>query len=336
MQPANTTFRPKPIDRQVMVITGASSGIGLATAIKAAAEGARVVLAARDDEELAGIAEHIRARGGKAEHLAIDVADPEAVERLAERAMEVFGRIDTWVNNAGISIYGRLTQTPLAEKRRLFDVDFWGVVHGCRAALPRLRAAGGTIINIGSVASERAVPLQGIYSAAKHAVKAYTDALRMELEAEGAPVVVTLLKPTSVATPITAHAANHLGVQPRLTGPLYSPEVVADAIVACAQRPHRDLFVGGAGRAFSLLETFAPRLADLYMERRLMARQRSARPPRGRDSLYAPSGDEGHARGLHSGRVRSSSAYTRFALHPVSTAIAALAALVAIAIAAFH
>jgi short-subunit dehydrogenase len=336
MVPSNTTFRPKPLARQVMVITGASSGIGLATAIKAAAGGARLVLVARDEAELANVEADLRARGGKAIHIAADVADADALERVAERAVEAFGRIDTWINNAGVSIYGKLTEATLAEKRRLFDVNFWGVIHGCRAALPHLRAAGGTIINLGSVVSERVIPLQGMYCASKHAVKAYTDALRMELEEEGAPIVVTLVKPASIDTPFTAHAANHMDVRPRLPGPVYAPEVVADAILDCATHPHRDVFVGGAARAFSLMETFAPRLADLYMERTMFAQQRTQEPPSGHESLFAPNGDEGHARGGHRGHVARSSVYTRLALHPLATALAALLMLLVAGAAIFH
>ncbi len=329
-------FQPKAIDHQVIVITGASSGIGLATALKAAAAGAKVVLASRDDRELAGVVADIRSRGGKAVHFAADVADPDQVLAIAEHAISAYGRIDTWVNNAGLAIYGTLSQIPLAEKRRLFDVNFWGVVHGCRAAVPHLRASGGTIINIGSVLSERVIPLQGIYAASKHAVKAYTDGLRMELEAEGSPIVVTLVKPSSIDTPFTAHARNHLDVHPRFPGPVYAPDVVADTILACAVHPHRDIFVGGAARAFSLMETFMPRLADRMMERTMYSAQRSSEPPHGVDSLYEPHGDEGHTRGSHRGHVATSSVYTRAALHPaLGWSAAAAAVLLVVGLAAF-
>jgi short-subunit dehydrogenase len=286
------------------------------------------VLCSRNAEELANIGAELRGHGAQVEWYGADVADGNEMLRLAEVAIHAFGRIDSWINNAGVSIYGKLAGIPLAEKRRLFDVNFWGVVHGCRAALPHLRAAGGTIINLGSVVSERVIPLQGIYCASKHAVKAYTDALRMELESEGAPIVVTLIKPASIDTPFTAHAANHMDVQPRLPGPVYAPEVVADAILNCATHAHRDVFVGGSARAFTLMETFAPRLADLYMERTMFRQQRSGLPPRGHDSLFAPGGDEGHASGGHRGHVARSSVYTRLALHPLATTLLAAAVVV--------
>src|SRR5690348_15497520 len=193
-------FIPKSLKDQVIVITGASSGIDLATAREAARRGAKVVLASRNAEELRQITDEIRAAGGSAISVAADVAEPDAVERIGESAAREFGGVDTWVNNAGVSIYGKLTDIPLADKRRLLDVNFWGVVNGCRTAVRLMRDHGGTIINVGSEVSDRAIPLQGIYSASKHAVKGYTDALRMELEHEELPIFVTLVKPSAIDT----------------------------------------------------------------------------------------------------------------------------------------
>src|SRR5918993_909993 len=191
----------KPLDEQVIVITGASSGIGLVTAKAAAERGARVVLAARNERALRRAVEEIEADGGDAVYVVADVAEADDVEKIAKVAVREYGRVDTWVNNASTSIYGRVWEVPLEDKRRLFDVNFWGVVHGCRVALPHLKQRGGTIVNVGSVVSDRAVPLLGIYSASKHAVKGYTDALRMELEEDGAPIYVSLVKPASINTP---------------------------------------------------------------------------------------------------------------------------------------
>ena len=205
----------KPLAEQAMVVTGASSGIGLATARLAARRGARVVLAARSEKALEDICSEIRVTGGQATSIAADVSDREAVERIAEHAISTMGRIDTWVNNAGISIYGRTEDISLEDMHRLFDVTFWGVVHGSLAALPRLRQQGGALINIGSVESEISLPLNGIYASAKHAVKAFTDALRMELEKEQAPISVTLVKPGSIDTPFFEHAKNYMDAAPK-------------------------------------------------------------------------------------------------------------------------
>jgi NADP-dependent 3-hydroxy acid dehydrogenase YdfG len=163
--------RPKALKDQVIVITGASSGIGLATARMAAKRGARVVMAARNETDLNNAAEEIRANGGRVVAVPTDVSDENAVDRLGEAALLEFGAIDTWVNNAGLSIYGKLSEVPLADKRKMFDINFWGVVHGCRTALKLMRDRGGVLINIGSEVSDVAIPLQGMYSASKHAVK---------------------------------------------------------------------------------------------------------------------------------------------------------------------
>ncbi len=151
----------KRLRDQTIVITGASSGIGLATARMAAVRGARVVLTSRNEEELRRATNEIRANGGKAIYAVANVAKPEELDRVATAAMAEFGRIDTWVNNAGVSIYGKLTEVPLADKKQLFETNFWGVVNGCRTAVRHLSRRGGTIINIGSIVSDRAIPLQG-------------------------------------------------------------------------------------------------------------------------------------------------------------------------------
>src|SRR5688572_28599779 len=176
------TLKLRRLREQVIVITGASSGIGLTTAEMAAEAGARVVLNSRSEMDLRAACDRISSRGGRATYVVGDVADADAMEMVANRAIAEFGGLDTWVNNAGIGMYGRSTEMSLADKRRLFDVNFWGVVHGCRTAVRYLRNRGGAIINIGSVASDRTIPLLGMYSASKHAVKGYTDGLRMELE----------------------------------------------------------------------------------------------------------------------------------------------------------
>ncbi|MGI9040687.1 MAG: SDR family NAD(P)-dependent oxidoreductase, partial [Gemmatimonadales bacterium] len=163
--------RLKKLGQQVVVITGASSGIGLATARMAAQRGARVVLSSRDDEDLQSAVADIRAKGGQAVCHVADVADIEQMQALAEAAHRDFGGFDTWINNAGVSMYGRIDEVKLNDARRLFETNYWGVVHGTLAALPHLQVHGGALINVGSVLSDTAYPLQGHYSASKHAVK---------------------------------------------------------------------------------------------------------------------------------------------------------------------
>ena len=318
----------KPIHQQVIVITGASSGIGLVTARKAAARGARLVLTARSQDALEQLTSELRNQGCEAIHAAGDVANPDDMLRVADAAIERFGGFDTWVNNAGISVYGRLDQVPLEDKRRVFDTNFWGVVHGCRAALRHLRSRGGALINIGSTLSDRAIPLQGIYCASKHAVKGYTDALRMELEDEGVPISVTLIKPSSIDTPYKEHAKNYLEVEPSNPPPVYAPQAVADAILHCASRPERDVFIGAGGKMLAWMGNVAPRLTDRYMERVMFSQQRSGNA-KDRDQhrgLYEPSGTL-EERGYYEGHVAESSVYTKAKLHPIATgAIVASAA----------
>lgn len=320
-------IRLKKLRDQVMVLTGASSGIGLVTARMAAQRGARLVLAARSEEELKRLAGEIETHGGEAIAVPADVSKQEDVERIASTAIERFGGFDTWVNDAGISIFGRLEEVKIEDERRLFETNFWGVVYGSLAAVRHLKQRGGALINLGSVVSNRAFPLQGMYSASKHAVKGFTDALRVELEDEEAPVSVTLIKPTSIATPFPRHAANYMPVEPTLPPPVYAPDLVAKGILYCAEHPERDFPIGGASKAMSMLESVAPRLMDKYQELTSFRQQKTSQPAtRDRQgSLYQPSHDLSE-RGEFPRRVRETSAYTQGRMHPVISGAAVLGA----------
>ncbi len=314
----------RDLREQVVVITGASSGIGLTTARMAAERGARLVLASRNEEALTKLTEEIRSAGGEATFVVADVGNEGDVNKIAAEALNRFGGFDTWVNNAGVSIYGKLEEVPIADMRQLFETNFWGVVYGSLAAARNLRSRGGAIINIGSTLSDRAIPIQGIYCASKHAVKGFTDALRMELESEEAQISVTLIKPSAIDTPYKEHAKNYLGVQPENPPPVYAPETVAEAILHCAQNPMRDVFVGAGGKALSVLGDLAPRLTDKYMEAVMIDMQLSDKPPNGnvRDGLYDSHDASLNERGHYEGHVAESSLYTKASLHPVLTGTA--------------
>jgi NAD(P)-dependent dehydrogenase (short-subunit alcohol dehydrogenase family) len=307
--------RLKRINEQVIVITGGSSGIGLATAQLAAHMGARLVLTSRDVADLQQAVDGIRSRGGAAMFVAADVADLEAMKRVAATAVREFGTIDTWVNNAGVSIYGRLQDVGLMDARRLFETNYWGVVHGTLAALPHLRVRGGALINVGSILSDTGYPLQGHYTASKHAVKGFTDSLRIELEAEGAPVSVTLIQPAAIDTPYPEHAKSYLGVAPTHQPPVYAPEVVARAILRSAEHPERNLPVGGGAKLLNTVERFAPRLGDRFKEVTSRTGQRTETPVREGDTLFGPRPGDARVRGHYEGRVMRSSAYTAARLY---------------------
>ena len=318
--------RQKPIDQQVVVITGGTSGIGLETARLAGRKGARVVIAARSAEGLRKASAELAQAGIAVATVEADVGKRDDVENIATVAIEWFGRIDTWVNNAGQTIYGRLDEVSEEDLRALMEVNFWGTVHGSLVAARHLRRTGGTIVNIGSIGSDFAFPLQGMYSASKHAIRGFTDALRMELEHDQAPITITLVKPASIDTPLPQRARNYMATEPDLPPPVYRPLEVARAIVSAATSSHRDMYVGGGGRLISALSTTAPRLFDLTATPVIMALQKRRESPRApRGTLHAVSDEEGHGRGSHPGFVNPISLYDRARDLPL-TAIAVAAA----------
>jgi short-subunit dehydrogenase len=287
----------KPLDQQVMVITGASSGIGLCTAIMAAEAGARLVLVARSLDVLDDLTRELNAAGAKAVAVAADVARRDELQRAAEAAVDNFGRIDTWVNNAGLSIYGRLDAVSEADSRRLFDVNFWGVVNGSLVALPHLRDHGGALINLGNEVSEAVIGLQGMYSASKHAVKGFTDALRVEVEdIDKAPVSITLIQPTAVDTPFPQHAKNYMEREPKLPTPMIDPERVAQAILEAATTGGRDVKVGAMAVLNTATARLMPALGDKFSARQTVRQQHPVSPQDPDGSLYRPSHD-GHIHG---------------------------------------
>jgi NAD(P)-dependent dehydrogenase (short-subunit alcohol dehydrogenase family) len=201
------------------------------------------------------------------------------------------------------------------DARRLFETNYWGVVHGTLVALPHLKARGGALINVGSILSVTGYPLQGHYSASKHAVKGFTDSLRLELEREGAPVSVTLIQPAAIDTPYPEHAKNYLGLAPTPQPPVYAPEVVARTILASAERPQRNVLVGGGAKVLDAIERLVPRLGDRFKEATAFAGQRTERPARGGDTLFGPRPGDARVRGRYQGHVRATSAYTQARLH---------------------
>lgn len=309
----------KPLERQVIVIIGATSGIGLVTTRQAARAGARLVLAARNRLALQDLAAELRGEGAEAVYVAVDVARDEDVRAIVDVV---------------VAIYGKVEDVAIEDQRRRFDTNYWGTVHGSRVACAHLREHGGKLINIGSALSDRAIPIQGVYSASKAAVMGFTDALRMELEEDGVPVSVTLIKPGAVDTPYQDHAASYLGVGPRNPPPVYDPEAVARAILHVATHHRREVVVGAGGKAIVLANTLAPRASDHVMERVMpwLKRTREPRPGIEKRSLYRPDRQELTERGGYPRTLRRS-VYTAAGRHKLRTAAAAFAAVGAGAVA---
>lgn len=305
----------KPIAEQVVVITGASSGIGRASALAFGAQGASVVLAARNREALEHVAAEIEASGGKAHVVVTDVSVWAQVERLAREAVERFGRIDTWLNNAAVNEHASVVDMTIEELDRIIQVNLMGQIYGVKAALgPMRRQRSGTIINMGSAASNRAVPLHSAYVASKHGIAGFTDSIRLDLKHEKMPINVTLIQPGFLDTPFFHNARAKLGGhQSRPIPPIYAPEVVAETILFAATHPRRNLVVGGQAAMAIFLEKLSPGLVDKLM----LARgagfrlQTESRPDDRYDNLFEPSRGVGSVRGTWGDEAIESSFYTR-------------------------
>jgi short-subunit dehydrogenase len=310
-----------PLHGQVVVITGASQGIGRETALQIASRGGSVVVAARNEEALRSLAEEIRRLGGQAEPVVADVAVYRDVERIGTRAIERFGRVDTWVNNAAVSIYATVEQLEPDEMERLVQVNLLGQMYGSKVAVELMKPRRqGTIVNVGSALSDRAIPLQSAYVASKHGIAGFSEALRLELMHERAGIDVVLILPSSTNTPLFAFARSKLGVQPMPVPPVYDPAVVAEAICHAAEHGGREIVVGGWGKLLTLGQWLSPSLVDRYMLQgdRMFKAQKTDRPDDRRDNLFEPSTGPGSTTGAFGADSKAVSLYTRFIeLHPI-------------------
>ena len=327
----------KPIEEQVVVVFGASSGIGRETALRFARRGAKVVAAARSREGLESLVDEIRREGGEAVSRTAEVADYEQVVEVANLAVEAFGRIDTWVHTAGVILYAPFEETEVEEFRRVLDVNLLGQIHGARAALPFLRREGrGALVHVSSIESMVSVPFQSAYAASKHGIKGFVDALRLELEHEGVPISVAEIMPGPINTPLFSKARTKLGYKPMPPPPMYQPGIVADAILYAAVHPVRHLVVGGTSKFLTVAQRVSPEVVDVALDVVGFHMQDTGEPKQtpAPDNLFEPLDGYNRVEGDFSHLARSTSLYTWTQTHPAATwalegAAAGLALLIA-------
>jgi NAD(P)-dependent dehydrogenase (short-subunit alcohol dehydrogenase family) len=287
----------KPIEQQVVAIVGASSGIGRETAIQFAKRRAKLVVSARSESGLASLVKEISQIGGEAIAVVADVSVFEQVQTIADKTIEHYGRLDTWVHTAATAIISPFEQVTPDEFKRVIDVNLMGQVYGAMVALPLLRREGrGALIHISSVEARRALPLQSSYAASKHAIEGFLDSLRVELQHEGVPISITNVMPSVINTPFYNKARTKLGVKPTGVPPYYQPSLVAEAILHVAEHPTRDIIVGDVGRALDLVQRISPELTDLLLNLITIEGQRTDTVKAASDSnnLFEPI--EGHDR----------------------------------------
>ncbi len=268
----------KPLNQQVAVVFGASSGIGRATALQMAQGGAKIVAAARSESALQSLVQEIERAGGTAIFVVADVTKLADIKAVADAAIEKFGRIDTWIHCAAAAMWAKFEDTTPQEYSQIIDVTLKGAAWGAMVALPHLKKQGGALIQVASVESLVGIPYQSAYGSAKHGMKAYLDVLRIELDHDDIPVSVTAIMPTGINTPFYNNARTKIGVKPVAPPPLYQPGIVAKAICAAAQKPIPEIIVGGGGWLFAVSKRFAPHLTDLFLRLTTFKLQKTDEP----------------------------------------------------------
>jgi NAD(P)-dependent dehydrogenase (short-subunit alcohol dehydrogenase family) len=309
--------RKKPLSQQVVVVAGGSYGLGRAIARAAADRGAKVVVGARTREALDAAVGEVEAAGSEGLAVEVDVARREDVERLVSESVERFGRVDSYVANAMVTVYAEAHRLADDELRRVFDVNFFGGVYGFWAALPELRKSRGTFVQIASALSYRAIPLQAAYCASKHALRAFFESARVEQEKERSGVDICVILPGAINTPQFDRARQKIGLQPQPVPPIYQPEPFAEAVVRCCERPTRELPVGWGSQKALWGQKLSPRTGDLVLLRTGWKAQHTQelKPQDSPDNLFEPMPGDPGAHGRFDDQARESTAWTWIRLH---------------------
>ena len=309
-------MRKKPLQEQVIVVTGASSGVGRAIARAAGRRGARVVVAARGEDGLRAAVEEVERAGSEALAVPTDVTDPAQNEELVRRALERFGRIDTFVANAIVTVYAEAEHLEPAELRRVVDVNFFGVAYAFWASLPALKETRGTFLHVSSALAYRGIPLQAAYCSSKAAARTFLESARVELQKHGTGVDVSLVLPGAINTPQFDRDRQKIGKQPQPVPPIYQPEPYADAVLHCAESPIRELPVSWGAQKLLWGQKLSPRTGDLILRRTGWKNQYTDEPkPVGSpDNLFETLPGDPGAHGRFDDRARGSTLWTRLRL----------------------
>jgi NAD(P)-dependent dehydrogenase (short-subunit alcohol dehydrogenase family) len=306
----------KSLGEQVVVVTGASSGLGRAIARLAGEWGAKVVVTARNVEALEACVAEVERAGSEALAVPGDVADREQVERVVSEAVERFGRIDTYVANAIVTVYAEAERLEPEELRRVWEVNFFGVVYGYWAALPHLRESKGTFLHVSSALAYRGIPLQAAYCSTKAGLRAFLESARVEEQKAGTGVAISLVLPGAINTPQFDRDRQKIGYQPQPVPPIYQPEPFAEATLHCAERPVRELPISWGAQKLLWGQKLSPRAGDWVLRRNGWKSQHTDEPKAldAPDNLFDTlSGDPG-AHGRFDDQARGSTIWTRLRL----------------------
>lgn len=315
------SIKLRPLHEQVLFITGASSGVGLTTVHLAVEKGAKVFMVARNRDELERIQIDLSAKGYEVESSAIDVADMDQLKAAVDKCISIFGRIDTFVNNAGVTLFSKILDTNILEAKRLFETNYWGMVIGCKVVIPHLKDKGGVIINLGSFLSDLNDPSQPFYVSSKCAEKSFFDILRNEISIEKLPIHLSLIVLPSINSPMLDHALAH-NCQPAFLPPVYDVKIVAEMILKMAVNPLREIRIGSLGHVIPNVGKFFPNLTNRvlrsFYQKNKYITQRLIESNTEKNLFHFPS-NEGMERGYFETYVIKNSLLVDLALRKIPT-----------------